>query len=339
MAYERTWQFLPVQGPRVTTSAQDANAWWLWNIKAFLTGQIGGATQGLWTVAGSSDGTTFGMDGVDRWTASYNSSLIPFGVGVGVRGWCVLTRSVGGQQLWLTLANGSNAASGTCYWVSLSGAVPAGGTTTVSPQSTIVLGGQSYGQLSILTYSADVTNTRRIAGGLTTTGDFWMVGTILGEVTDGVLFQKPFGTKVNDQWPFYLHAVPYYAGNSSYPFAGTCLWSTNPGVGSSGATRYYNSSTGAVNALAQPPAYVLLDASDISLFDWPLWVYTGNSATPSAIHARGRLSDFGAASGATAGVPSAIRPVNVGSPIRDVGGNVVYITLNQLIVPYNSLIS
>lgn len=87
--FEKTWQMdmgrIFNSGSGVT-NAKNA----LWYMKAFLKGEIGGAVTGLWTCSGSSDASTAGMDGTDRWGSSFNASkLVPNDPG-SAHSWIVL---------------------------------------------------------------------------------------------------------------------------------------------------------------------------------------------------------------------------------------------------------
>lgn len=66
MPYELTWQF---DANRIFNppTAADLTKYQMWYLASFLLGYIGGATLGLWTVAGCSDGVTGSMDGTFRW--------------------------------------------------------------------------------------------------------------------------------------------------------------------------------------------------------------------------------------------------------------------------------
>ncbi len=78
-----------------TTQKRDASSFWL--LKAFLKGEAIGPNVGYngpppvssrWTVEGSSDGVTAGMDGVDRWGSTFDTSKLV--VAGGPRSWIVL---------------------------------------------------------------------------------------------------------------------------------------------------------------------------------------------------------------------------------------------------------
>lgn len=336
MAYEKSWQFLAPQGPNVSVSAADSVARWMWTVKSFLTGQIGGATQGLWTVAGSNDGSTFSMtDGVDRWTTTYDLAKIPYSDTSGTKGWIILTRTFGIQQIWLVLGAGT-AVTGNAYVSYLGGSAPTGGNTTTIPTMSIVLGGHLISDGLKGDWVTNTTNGRRFYGAISTTGDFWMAETIMGELATGTTFHVPVGTKANDQWPyFYYHCVPYTAG-SYVPFAGHSLYDTYQS-GNSNVTRLYNGSPG-LWFLPAPPNTILTDASDVSLFDYPAWLLVGDSNYYTKLHARGRLADCGLCSGRITSVPSDSRPVPIGTTIRDINNNIVYVVMNQFILPYNALV-
>ena len=145
MAYERSWQFLTMQGPRVAASTGDAPARYLWQLKSFLKGEIGGATQGLWTVTDSSDGSTAGLDGVDRWTTTYDFTKIPYvDNNTGARGWMILQRNftvgITTYTVYLLLSNRGNIASASngMYTAVLGAGAPSGGTTTAEDRKSVV---------------------------------------------------------------------------------------------------------------------------------------------------------------------------------------------------------
>lgn len=105
----------------------------LYEIKRLLTGESG-ASRGLWTVIGSSDGIQFGMDEVDRWTERGDVRAPPNSNGA--RSWCVL-RGPGDAPYYCVLH---------CDYVGLSGyagtvrirvtrSLPEGGSLTAPPSS------------------------------------------------------------------------------------------------------------------------------------------------------------------------------------------------------------
>jgi hypothetical protein len=255
----------------------------------------------------------------------------------------VLTRVLGGVQVWLTLGcgHGNNNGNGSVTF-GLGGALPTTIATTSIPAQTIPLGG-SQGTFvnSANLYAANATDGRRYFGAISTDGGFWVAQTILGEIAAGGMVFNPVGTKANDQWPIYAY---YYddgtASTTSHVFSGTSVTSPNAGSPAINTGKFYNSATG-YSFISPGAPYVLLDAADVSLFDYPAWVLVGNSTAPTSMHSRGRLADCGlCASTGTGGATSAAqRPSNVGTTIRNQLNQVEYITMNQMIFPYNSVVS
>lgn len=351
MAYERTWQFMGVQGPRVAVDAADAGGYGAWAFKAFLMGQIGGINAGLWTVHGSCNGTAFGMDGVDRWGGTYVPANVAYNITfTSAHGWTVLKRQFTVYSTTYTVyitiiaANGGAANQGQ-YSVFASLAAPTGGTTTANPTQTQAIYNNVFSSSNNISYNADYVNGRRMYGAINSLGDFWFAETITGEVNVGWYLGQPIGCKTNDQAPFsFLGGFDYQNTTNMHPFCGQSLYTRGLAGGGSNAWGapvglYYNGAVG-YPALIPPPAYALLDTSDVSLFDYPAWVIVGNLQAPTQSHARGRLADVGLCAGAQGSSTSVAsqRPCNVGTTIRD-GGNIVYVTLNQMILPYNALLS
>ena len=329
MAYERTWQFLPVQGPYANPAALYSVGYFNSILKQMLMGQVGTAVSGLWTLVGSSDGVTSGYDTTDRWGST------AFAASDAIKPWVILSRVMNGVTFYLTLVN----PTATLYYymtTHLSGTRPSGGNTTTAPTqnnliytSTILPGPGGY--------AGDTTSARRIYGGMTTLGDFWIAQTVLGDVEQGVLVMAPVGCKTNDIYPVYMHATSCRSTSSMDPF---CNFLLN---GQPTNCRNYVGTSGWYSALLPPFMYQHLDVSDISLYDFPAWILIQNtqqSASATQAHARGRLPDVGIASGAAgAGTQSGARPTPVGTVIRDGSNNVIYATLNVLIFPYNALLS
>lgn len=339
MAYERTWQFMPVYGPWLPAANYHTGMQYLWILKNMLRGELGTAVSGLWNVYYSCDGTTAGTagDGVDRWGTTYTLPGINDSANApgGPKPWMVLTRSIGGVTVYLTLKGST--AGGTLSLdaapMDLSYIAPTGGNATTLP----TVGTQLWitNLPSSPTYNSDVTSNRRNYGGVTTLGDFWFVQTVGGDIEHFVLLMAPVGCKVNDNFPIYATGGGYTAGNASGNVAGSRqLFAAL----SAPAGRFYNGAIGYPFLVGGNP-YAHLDSSDVSLYDFPTWVVVGNSTTPTALHARGRLPDIGISASIDVIGQASSRPCALGTTIRDGGNNVVYVTLNQMIVPYNNLVS
>lgn len=121
MSLEKTWQsFMNYALDSSSVANTGKNA--LWFIKAFLTGQVGGAknVQGLWTLDSSCDGTTAGTagDGVDRWgtvgsSAGGSGTTASFSSGATIPGAVRMTgltgMTSGDVGNFFTISNGASA--------------------------------------------------------------------------------------------------------------------------------------------------------------------------------------------------------------------------------------
>lgn len=135
MALSRTWYSNTNQA---CTDTANVGANLLWYLKAFLKGTVGTADgRGLWTVVGSSDGATAGMDSVDRWTNTYDISKLVFANSSTARSWIVL-QSPGalGMYLCLDFSGGSDAGGGNCMRAFASSTAFTGGSITALPTAT-----------------------------------------------------------------------------------------------------------------------------------------------------------------------------------------------------------
>jgi hypothetical protein len=217
--------------------------------------------------------------------------------------------------------------------INLTVSAPTGGSATALPTMTNTLGNVGN-VLAGAAYLNDTTNARRYYGGVTSLGDFWFAKTINGEIEHWAILMAPVGCKSNDSYPVFFKGGTYAASNTTIPFASGALYST----ASYDAGKFYNGAAGYA-ILAPPYPFAQLDASDVSLFDFPAWVIVSNALIPTSLHARGRLPDIGLCSGLVTGSGSGSRPCPIGTTIKDGLGNVKYVTLNQMIVPYNALLS
>lgn len=135
--YEKAWQFDMNRAFTSVTAHIDAERYTAWYYKAFLCGQIGGATQGLWTVVGSSDGSTAGMDGVDRWGSTFNPAKIV--ISNATRSWvCLRSPAMLGNTYYMIidLANTVPGIWDAYLFIYLDITLPTGGTTSAIPTMT-----------------------------------------------------------------------------------------------------------------------------------------------------------------------------------------------------------
>lgn len=136
-AFEQTWQQDNNRVPSDQTTVALQSKSMLWYIKAFLKGEIGGAAQGLWTCAGSSDASSAGMDASDRWTSSFDATKLTRASGAVAHSWIVLQSPAGlGDGPWYMLLdwNTSNDYQVNLYF---SKTAFTGGSVTARPTSAV----------------------------------------------------------------------------------------------------------------------------------------------------------------------------------------------------------
>lgn len=127
-ALEKAWQFdLNRTVADYSTVAQLAKSQ-LMGLKQFLTGAVGGATQGLWAVVQSCDSTQVKTDGTDLWT-----DLTKLVNSTGAHSWIVLKCSA--LNVWLTIDMVIAANNYPCHFV-FSLQEPTGGSTSAKPTAT-----------------------------------------------------------------------------------------------------------------------------------------------------------------------------------------------------------
>jgi hypothetical protein len=138
--YEKLWQFDMNRAKSDAVTVADCSTYFLWYWKAFLTGQIGGATKGLWSVYYSCSSLVAGTagDGVDRWGNTYDNTTTPTLVkfGGGAHSWVVLRKAMDnpnmkGSYLYMLL-DWSVSANNLAPPV-VSTVAPTGGSTTAAP--------------------------------------------------------------------------------------------------------------------------------------------------------------------------------------------------------------
>jgi hypothetical protein len=321
MATERPWKSAASFDSYVAADAAELLKRRVWAIKAFLTGYIGGATLGLWTVAGSSDGVTAGMDGVDRLGAAFDPTKIVQGTAGSAHSWIALfSPAMNGVRVYLLLsADSATAANGSIIFAK---AAFTGGTATANPTS--VDSWTSIGTQPLVSTSG---LSQRLHGALSATGDFFMWSARQGGAGVVEFFFAaiaPVGCAPADQYPIYTYAA--CSAGTSYPVCGV-LFGAGPattcrnGLGAAGATSLF---------LIVASQATSADALTGALIDIPPWVVV---TVGGVTHLRGRLPDIGVfqynASSPT--VPNC-------STLRNAQTNAIeYLTLGALIVPFDSL--
>jgi hypothetical protein len=323
MAYERNWQFAPsfdsYAAPDIVSGARRR----LWQIKAFLMGQIGGATQGLWTCVGSSDGTTAALDGVDRWGSTFDGTKIVRASPGSAHSWLVLRSPVlaSGIQVSLLLSFGS--AQDFYATIGFAKAQFTGGSVTADPTST-----DSWTPISVAQFSYQTgAFTARMHGVLSTSGDFFLWTARLGGGGNADFVSAciaPVGCKANDAYPVWTFAS-YITGTDASNGSNVSASS-----GSNGTPTTMRGGLGAGSAAAYLPllsSQPALDLLDGTWIDTPANVVVVSGST---LHMRGRLPDMAVSVGSNS---ASARPS--GATIRDAQNSVIFTTVGVLVVPFN----
>ncbi len=166
----RSWYVDPNRNADNTSAANMAK-WVAWYHTAFPLGLIGGATgAGVWAPYYSCDSVTAGTagDGVNRWGGgTFDATKIVGNTAGNAHSWFTLFHATLGIYLTVDCNTVANSTIG----IAVSKAAPTGGTTTARPTAT-----------DEWTYTAQqiteaANNAHKYNGILSTTGDFWIVGT------------------------------------------------------------------------------------------------------------------------------------------------------------------
>lgn len=216
MALERVWYTDMNVALADTSTTQRVSQSIIWGLKALLVGNITGTngaagahpSSARWTVLGSSDGTTAGLDGTDRWGASFDATK--------------LVRASSGAHSWIVLR--SPTAMGTYYYLTLdyltsadanvivvvSKTAPTGGTTSARPTSVDewVHVSTALNENVALAHNLNITRDA--------SGNFWFIvsRTGAGRFVAGVAFQTLTDQRlVSDAYP--VLSIVDYNGNTT----------------------------------------------------------------------------------------------------------------------------
>lgn len=135
MALSRTWYS---DGNFAASATNDIGRCAIWSLKCFMKKTLGTVdARGGWTVEGSSNGTTAGMDAVDRWTDVFvPANLVWAAIGT-ARSWIVMKSPAAMGPYYLLIDCTANT-DGSTAWIMMWASKVAftGGTTTARPTST-----------------------------------------------------------------------------------------------------------------------------------------------------------------------------------------------------------
>ncbi len=290
--FSKTWQQDINRNSYDTTNTQGPSRSVLFYIKDFLTGHIGGATLGLWTVDHSCDSAVAGTPGdtVDRWGTTYNrTKLVRAAPGV-AHSWMVL-KSATTPALYLTLDYAGDANNDVLF--KMSKAAPTGGTRFDRPSATDEWG---WDYLSGKNLAELVTTNHRLNGWLSTDGTQFMIAAGkqgLGVMSFALIFATLADAHTSDQYPYVLACAFYAYGRGG--------WGESLVGNQSDSTKMRNWDGSVVDSVCfvKPSVagqYLLYyipvtgQATDGKTPDWPIWVsnYDGTLTRPLI---RGRIED------------------------------------------------
>jgi hypothetical protein len=288
MATEKTWQF-DMNRAYVPSSLAEMAKYVLWYYKAFLTGQIGGAVSGLWTLVGSSDAVTGALDGVDRWTATYNAAKLVRAASGSPHSWVVLKSPLILGKYYYLLLDYSQSSNDYEMNITLGAdGAPTGGTYQAAPTipNSSGLGNTDF---ALSANNGPV----KLHGQLATDGSFnvFMSRDNTGQFASVMLFQVLANYKGTDSFPCWF----YQQGDSTLAhgvgYVGTSPWGLE--YGTKGIARAPDNSQAIVTPGAILPVSTYVpsgpDSFDGSYIDWPLWIGTRDSTTRCV---KGRLQDI-----------------------------------------------
>lgn len=232
MSLTRTWYTVADYLVPAQPDNQTLQQYLVWGLKALLCQNITTANNGpngappvgvKWTVEGSSNGVTAGMDAVDRWGTTFTASnLINDGYS-DARSWIVL-KGPGGTPFYCRIAMQSTAATTPAYGnihVSWSTTAFTGGTTTALPTSTkefgYAPGAPTSVQPSVTFTNATTANTWRLNIVQSAAGHFLYVimkGGAGISANHSMIGLWPIRGSVSDLTP-YFGFVNYNAGSGA----------------------------------------------------------------------------------------------------------------------------
>ena len=310
--YEKSWRF-DINRAVTATTVTDMAKYTLWYYKAFLTGQIGGATQGLWTLVGSSDSVTGAMDGVDRWGPSFDPSKIVLGGTNSAHSWVVLrSPPIKGAPIYVLIAWDS----WTNYRLSVreTATLPTAGSNAQNPTLTNAASSASTSDFCPSSNSGNF----HMHGALATDGSFYMLQSRdnTGKFVSGFVGSWLGNAKPNDSYPFWFSFNCDSGMSTGYGYTtaygldyAPSSWMLSP---DNSAQTTWNWA-GVIPNTANLP--VGSDRFDSSYLDFPVFIAVSSTNIASM---RGRLQDIsffpgGAGSGTVDSTPGAPTYMVVGN--------------------------
>jgi hypothetical protein len=331
MAYEKTWSF-SFDNAHTPANALDLTRYELWALKAMLLGQLGTwspttPTTGFWTHYGSSDSVTAGIDGTDRWLATYDGTKIVRGSSSAIRSWWVgrSPATMNGQTFYMCLSfDGTGDPVATIVFAKTAFT---GGSITARPTSV----DEWISNAGVPSWNAGNVISHRYNMGMTSDGSWYYFVCRSGAVGShhdlGIMCMAPIGCNAGDNYPIYTHKNYSASALAGAGFQPSILVS---GSNTANASRI---STGTA-AFEYLPFISAITGTGLDIFgtaqiDLPCWVIVGVSA--GNWHARGRLPDISYIPAQT----SNNMPVD-GYTYRE-AGNITAFTCGGFLLPGNSV--
>lgn len=312
--FEKTWQTALNVAPSDNATVLGLSRSYLWFVKAFLKGETGGATTGLWTCVGSSDSVTAGMDNSDRWGATYDGTKIVRASGAVAHSWIVLKSpnfTAGGitaVPFYMIIQY-----NGTLDYQAIfvfSKAAPTGGSITARPTATdewVHSAGQ--GQVN-----DNTTGAHKFNGWLATDGNFAFgaAKTTTGIMQVGQLFHVLSNANSVDLYP--ACSLVFYSATGAFLVSGVIRGRTADGTVtfSAGNHAYPRGSSDTV-AMSTTTGDVTVGRYHRLI----TWLFVADAAVPSI---RGRFADIVVAAPSAASVQGYVEP-GTGAPAAAILGN------------------
>jgi hypothetical protein len=297
--------------------------------------------------SGCTDGTVgtlaAGLDGVDRWGATYDPLKLVAAAGNGSSSPCawVVLRSpamVNGQQYYMCLSYSTLAGTVQAYQCNVRWAKNAftiAATPTWPPVAPAdAWNFDSAALTTVWRLNNGSTVAHRVNAILSANGDFMMYWTrsTYGQSETVLAAMMPTARRASDQYPLftcsaYSSSVNVSVFNTYYSSAGVSFTNSN------GARMFDNSGVANNEIISfQAQGDGQADYVDASILDFPAWII--GHYTTSRLWMRGRLSDFGVIMGGTSATSYSAPS---GSVIRDGGNNIVYATQGGILLPANAI--
>jgi hypothetical protein len=314
--FEKTWQTALNVTPSDNATVLGLSRSYLWFVKAFLKGEVGGATAGLWTCVGSSDSVTAGMDGTDRWGATYDGTKIVRASGAVAHSWIVLKSpnftagGIAAVPFYMILQY-----NGTLDYQAIfifSKAAPTGGSITARPTATDEwVHTAAQGQINDNTAAAYTFD-----GWLATDGNFALgaAKTTTGMMYVAQMFHVLSNANANDLYP----ACSFVAYSATQPGGWNQTSQIWRGRTFNGASAFAAGTMAWAKNQSDPTGMAQANG-DVTINKYlrlPTWMFVTDAGLQSF---RGRFADLVIAAPSGIGVQGLVEPTS-GAPVSTILG-------------------